>query len=45
MTAFRDQAAYSGLLAQLRAMGLFCIWVRYEGDKSFTENDELENNS
>ena len=45
MTESRDQAACSGLLAKVRATGLFRISVRYRVDKSFTENDELENNS
>jgi hypothetical protein len=45
MTEFRDQAAFSGLLAKVHDMGLFLISVRYEVDKSLTENDDSENNS
>jgi hypothetical protein len=45
MTESRDQAACSGFIAKVHAMGLFRISVRYGMDKSFTENDELETNS
>lgn len=45
MTEFRDQTAFYGLLAKVRDLSLFVLSVRYEVDKSLTENDELENNS
>lgn len=41
----RDQAAFYGLLAKVRDMGLFLISVRYETDKWLKENDNSTNPS
>jgi len=41
----RDQAAFYGLLAKVRDMGLFLISVKYMADKSLKENDDSDDNS
>ena len=41
----RDQAAFYGLLAKVRDMGLFLISVKYMADESLKENGDSDNNS
>ena len=41
----RDHAAFYGLLAKVRDMGLFLISVKYTADGSVEENGGSDNNS
>ncbi len=41
----RDQAAFYGIIAKIRDMGLFLISVKYMADELLKENGDSDNNS